>query len=138
MNRASADRWATRARPLRLAGAFAPLLAALVLVTQPGPAHAAKLSDQNRDGVVDLADLILFSQDELGQDWQTIDWCLWLESPYKKDKHLRDLVDFIDTYFACGEADPLRRDWSGGPTRNASTSPMPRSARSSSTTPRSR
>jgi hypothetical protein len=81
----------------------------LCLVAIPGLARGAKLSDQNHDGEVDLADLILFSQNELGQDWQTVDWCLWLEGPHRNEKHLDELMDFIRSYFQCDQPpeDPL-------------------------------
>jgi DNA-binding beta-propeller fold protein YncE len=101
---------------LRQAVAPALLWALLCLVALPGLARGAKLSDQNRDGVVDLDDLILYSQNELGQDWQTVDWCEWLTAPKKREKHLRQLLDFIDEYFNCSGEDPLA-------IRNANTYP---------------
>jgi DNA-binding beta-propeller fold protein YncE len=107
MSRGGADRRPTRGGAFHPIFAATLLLAALCLVANPGPAAAAKLSDQNRDGVVDLADLILFSQDELGQDWQTVDWCAWLEAPHKHEKHLRALMDFTRDYFHCDADDPL-------------------------------
>lgn len=107
MNRARAAGRPLRAASLRATSASVLLLACLAGSTLPGLAHAAKLSDQNRDGVVDLADLALYSENELGLEWQTVDWCAWLESPHKQEKHLRALIDFIDAYFACGDDDPL-------------------------------
>jgi WD40 repeat protein len=109
MSRGSANRRRTRIRRLRPAVAPALLFAWLCLVAIPGLARGARLSDQNHDGEVDLADLILFSQKELGQDWQTVDWCLWLEGPHKKEKHLDELMDFIRSYFQCDQPpeDPL-------------------------------
>jgi YVTN family beta-propeller protein len=109
MSRGSANRRRTRIRHFRPAVAPALLFAWLCLVAIPGLARGARLSDQNRDGEVDLQDLILFSQNELGQDWQTVDWCLWLEGPHKKEKHLDELMDFIRSYFQCDQPpqDPL-------------------------------
>lgn len=107
MSRDRARRRRIRSGSRRALRACALLLAWLAAVVAPGPARAAKLSDQNRDGVVDLADLMLFSQNELGLDWQTVDWCAWLASPHRKEKHLLALIDFIDATFACGEEDPL-------------------------------
>ena len=103
---------------MRPAALFGALGAALFWVAVPGPASGANLSDQNRDGVVDLADLVLFSQNELGQDWQTVDWCQWLESPHKREKHLQELLEFIDDYFRCDEGDPFAiRNANRHPTR---------------------
>jgi hypothetical protein len=83
--------------------ATAVLLATLCLGVSLRPAWAAHKSDQNRDGVVDLQDVILFAEKELGQDWQTVDWCQWIESgdPHIDKKHLADLLAFIAEYFAC-------------------------------------
>jgi DNA-binding beta-propeller fold protein YncE len=65
--------------------------------------HDGHRSDQNRDGVVDLQDVIVFADDHLGQDWQTVDWCQWLESddPHIDETSLRDLLAFIAEHFAC-------------------------------------
>jgi DNA-binding beta-propeller fold protein YncE len=53
--------------------------------------------------VVDLQDVIVFAEKELGQDWQTVDWCAWLESgdPHINKKHMEALLAFIAEYFAC-------------------------------------
>jgi sugar lactone lactonase YvrE len=120
MSRGGAKQRPTRIRRLGPAVATALSLALLCLVALPGLARGAKLSDQNRDGVVDLDDLILFSQNELGQDWQTVDWCQWLAAPHKHEKHLRELLDFIDEYFNCDGEDPLAiRNANKYPTRLA-------------------
>jgi YD repeat-containing protein len=120
MRPASADRRRTRIGSFRPVVLLAALAVAFILVEFPGLASGATLSDQNRDGVVDLADLVLFSQNELGQDWQTVDWCLWLESPRKHEKHLHDLLEFINEYFRCDQEDPLAiRNPNGHPTRLA-------------------
>jgi len=86
---------------------FGALGFALLTFTTAALARAAALSDQNADGVVDLADLVLFSQSELGQDWQTVDWCQWLQGPHKHEKHLQALLDFINDRFRCDQGDPL-------------------------------
>jgi DNA-binding beta-propeller fold protein YncE len=86
---------------------FGAATAALFLLVFPRLGSGAVLSDQNRDGVIDLADLVLFSQAELGQDWQTVDWCEWLASPHKHEKHLQGLLEFIDAHFRCGQEDPF-------------------------------
>jgi YD repeat-containing protein len=120
MRPGSADRRPMRSRSFRPVVLLAAVAVAFLLVEFPGLASGATLSDQNRDGVVDLADVILFSQSELGQDWQTVDWCLWLEAPHKREKHLQALLDFIDEYFRCGQEDPLAiRNQNGHPTRLA-------------------
>ena len=120
MRRAGSKQRPARIRRLRQAVAPALSLALLCLVAIPGLARGAKLSDQNRDGVVDLADLILFSQNELGQDWETVDWCQWLEAPHKHEKHLRELLDFINAHFNCDGDDPLSiRNVNKYPTRLA-------------------
>jgi DNA-binding beta-propeller fold protein YncE len=116
MSRGGAKQPQTRTRRLRPAVAAAVSFTLLCPIVLPDLARGAKLSDQNRDGVVDIEDLILFSQDELGQDWQTVDWCQWLAAPHKKEKHLRELFDFIDEYFNCDGEDPLA-------IRNANTYP---------------
>jgi sugar lactone lactonase YvrE len=96
------------------------VIVALCLVALPGLARGARLSDQNRDGVVDLADVVLFSQTELGQDWQTVDWCQWLQSPHKHEKHLQQLLEFIDEHFHCDQGDPFAiRNANRHPTRVA-------------------
>ena len=96
-----------RAPLFRQAVLFGAFSVALFWVGLPGLASGAKVSDQNRDGVVDLADLVLFSQSELGQDWQTVDWCLWLQSPHKHGKHLQELLEFINEHFHCDQGDPF-------------------------------
>jgi DNA-binding beta-propeller fold protein YncE len=82
------------------------LLIALCLVIPVGPAHASHLSDVNKDGVVSLQDLILFSDSQLGQDWRTVDWCAWLRQPHKHEAHVTDLKRFVQGYFGC-VLDPL-------------------------------
>jgi DNA-binding beta-propeller fold protein YncE len=102
------------------ASLFGAVAALLCLVALSGLARGARLSDQNRDGVVDLADLVLFSQSELGQDWQTVDWCQWLQIPRKREKHLQQLLEFINERFHCDHGDPFAiRNANRHPTRLA-------------------
>jgi hypothetical protein len=78
------------------------LLTALLCLGVPGsPAHADHLSDLNKDGVVSLQDVILFSANQLGQDWRTVDWCAWLRQPHKHEAHVADLKRFVQGYFGC-------------------------------------
>jgi len=120
MRSASADRSPRRVWLLRRAIHFGAVAAALSWVVAAGLASAARLSDQNNDGVVDLADLVLFSQAELGQDWQTVDWCQWLQIPRQQERHLQRLLDFINGYFRCDQGDPLAiRNANRYPTRLA-------------------
>jgi WD40 repeat protein len=87
--------------------AFGVLCALASAFLLPGSARSAHGSDQNHDDVVNLADLILYSQNQLGQDWQTVDWCGWLEQPHKREKKIRELLDFVDEYFSCSGGGPL-------------------------------
>jgi DNA-binding beta-propeller fold protein YncE len=120
MRPASADRPPRRIRLFRPAILFGALSVALFGLALPGLASGASLSDQNLDGVVDLADVVLFSQVEVGQDWQTVDWCQWLQSPHKHEKHLQQLLEFIDEHFRCDQGDPLAiRNANRHPTRLA-------------------
>jgi len=102
-----ASRAAWRVRWPVSARLFGAVGIALLTLAAAGIAPAATLSDQNRDGVVDLADLVLFSQSELGQDWQTVDWCEWLKGPHRHEKHLQALLDFVNDHFRCDQGDPL-------------------------------
>jgi len=118
MRRASVNRPLRRARVLRPAILLGAVSAALFLFASTGPASGARLSDQNRDGVIDLADVVLFSQTELGQDWSTVDWCQWDQGPYRREKHLHQLLQFIDEHFRCDQGDPLAiRNANKHPTR---------------------
>ena len=92
-----------RVRRLARSLAEAALLASLCLGCPSPAVHPSHRSDQNRDGVVDLQDVVLFADDHLGKDWQTVVWCQWLESD---DEHLERvrlerLLTFIAEYFAC-------------------------------------
>jgi DNA-binding beta-propeller fold protein YncE len=83
-------------------------------------ARASYKSDQNRDGLVNLQDLILFSENVLRQDWRTVDWCAWIEQPHKQQEQFADLILFIRDYFDCdfdllavsnSNASPTRVAW---------------------------
>jgi len=120
MRSTRANRPPRRVRLLRSVVLFGVVSVVLFPVVFSGLAGAATLSDQNRDGVVDLADVVLFSQAELGQDWQTVDWCQWLQSPHKHEKHLQQLLDFINEHFRCDQGDPFAiRNANKSPTRLA-------------------
>jgi DNA-binding beta-propeller fold protein YncE len=82
------------------------VLGVLFLGPLSGFAQSGQSSDQNGDGVVNLEDLILFSDRKLKEDWQTIDWCLWLLDSGKYQKHYGELLAFIRDYFGCA-VDPL-------------------------------
>jgi hypothetical protein len=104
---------------VRLALAGSILLA---LGLPPRAAQADHLSDLNKDGVVDLEDLILFSQKVLGEDWSTVDWCGWAQDPGKHKKHAKSLIEFVRGYFQCDPPpeDPLAiRNSNDSPTRVA-------------------
>lgn len=73
-------------------------------------------SDLNLDGVVDAADLGLFSTEYLKEDVGTVDWCaFWLathdeERLYKRQpdfylKHFNDLMGFMYNEYACDGSD---------------------------------
>ncbi|MBW2541017.1 MAG: hypothetical protein JRF15_02920 [Deltaproteobacteria bacterium] len=118
MRRVSANRPLRRVRFSRRATLLGATCAALFALAVPELAGAAALSDQNRDGVIDVADIVLFSQSELGQDWQTVDWCEWLQTPRRRERHLQQLLDFIDEYFRCDQGNPFAiRDANVHPTR---------------------
>jgi DNA-binding beta-propeller fold protein YncE len=118
MTRVSANRSLRQFPLLREAILFGAVSTALFLFANPEIASGARLSDQNRDGVIDIADVVLFSQTELGQDWQTVNWCRWDQSPYRREKHLYQLLRFIDEYFRCDQGNPLAlRNANKHPTR---------------------
>jgi DNA-binding beta-propeller fold protein YncE len=60
----------------------------------------------SHDDTVDLDDLAAYSQNELGRDWQTVDWCDWLANPPSDPDGLRELRLFVASYFSC-DSDPL-------------------------------
>jgi len=76
------------------------------LDTHPRLAQAGKdKSDINGDQVVDLVDLELFSQ-QLGLNWEDVDWCQWIEDNPKQESRYSQLFDFIKEYFDCGTTIP--------------------------------
>jgi hypothetical protein len=81
------------------------------LDSYPRPARAAQdKSDINKDGVVDLEDLQLFSQKQK-LDWATVDWCLYIEGHADLEgKHYAQLFDFIREYFYCDTTVPILSD----------------------------
>ena len=79
--------------------------------------EVADKSDLNGDGVVDIADLALFSADYLGMDWETVDWCLFYEATLAGEDfegqktdyylaHFQDLLSFINLYYGCDAPPP--------------------------------
>ena len=74
-------------------------------------------SDLNGDGVVDLADLALFSTNYLERSWETVDWCVFHgatlagadfegSSTRYYQQHFSALLHFINAEFACGGVEP--------------------------------
>jgi hypothetical protein len=74
-------------------------------------------SDLNGDGVIDLADLSLFSTNYLERSWETVDWCAFhgatmagadFEGNSTKYylQHFTALLDFINVQFDCGGVEP--------------------------------
>jgi hypothetical protein len=83
------------------------------LDNNPRPAYAEREnfshSDLNKDGVVDLADLIKFSDKFLGLDWQTVDWCQWIQDANNIEKYgdkYRELFIFIHNDYQCDQPPP--------------------------------
>jgi hypothetical protein len=78
-------------------------------------------SDLNNDSFVDLADLIIFSQNYLERNWETVDWCLFHESTLAGEdfegnstkyylRHFGRLLEFINDYFYCDGPPPPASD----------------------------
>jgi hypothetical protein len=67
-------------------------------------------SDQDKDGDVDLYDLMLFSENNLKQNWQDIDWCQYIVDHPEQTKHYSLLFDFIRGYFYCDATVPILSD----------------------------
>ena len=91
---------------------------------------AVDKSDLNADGIVDLADLVIFSTNYQQTYWESVDWCLFYEntiagSTYTSHKgrptknkgrkssptryylrHFRLLLAFINDYFTCTGGEP--------------------------------
>jgi hypothetical protein len=77
------------------------------LDSHPRLAQAAKKdkSDINKDGVVDLDDLISFSEAH-GLDWTNVDWCQYIDDNPNKKAHYAQLFDFINSYYGCDITPP--------------------------------
>ena len=74
-------------------------------------------SDLNGDGIIDHADLVLFSNKYLQKYWENVDWCLFYEATIAGDDfegertgyylaHFGDLLSFINQYYACDAPEP--------------------------------
>ena len=74
-------------------------------------------SDLNSDGVVDEADLAIFSTNYLGKNWEAVDWCLFYEITLAGDDfegnqtgyylvHFPALLQFINYYYDCNAPEP--------------------------------
>lgn len=74
-------------------------------------------SDLNGDGLVDLADLVIFSTNYLELHWETVDWCVFHGSVLAGAKfegrstkyflrHFERLLVFINDHFDCGGTEP--------------------------------
>jgi len=79
--------------------------------------QGAEKSDLNGDGKVDLADLVIFSENYLGRYWETVDWCLFYGSTLAGVdfegtstkyflQHFTQLLSFINNHFGCGGGEP--------------------------------
>ncbi len=53
-------------------------------------------SDMNADGVVDLKDVKIFSDEYLEKDWDEVDWCAWLKYPWYYDDDMDEDEDEED------------------------------------------
>ena len=100
-------------------GYYTELLDYMAAVEGCATVQAAKTdkSDLNSDGVVDLADLALFSTNYLNRNWETVDWCVFHgavlagadfegEPTDYYAKHFKALLAFINEYFNCGGEPP--------------------------------
>lgn len=79
--------------------------------------QSADKSDLNKDLIVDLSDLSIFSTNYLDIYWEAVDWCLFHESTLSISefdgrstkyflKHFGLLLSFINDYFNCGGSAP--------------------------------
>ena len=96
------------------------LLAASALFAPVANAAPKDLSDLNSDGIIDLADLTLFSANYLERNWETVDWCLFYDNtmagePFDGNstdyylKRFKLLLTFIRDFEDCdggGDPDP--------------------------------
>jgi sugar lactone lactonase YvrE len=83
-----------------------PLLQCPAQVALQSSKTDSRLSDINRDGVVDMEDLKQFSQLILRQDWQTVDWRGWVDENQEWEGHFRELFSFIRRTFQISVAPP--------------------------------
>ena len=74
-------------------------------------------SDLNNDGVVNEADLEIFSTNYLGKNWEAVDWCLFYEITLAGDDfegnqtgyylvNFPALLQFINYYYDCNAPEP--------------------------------
>ena len=89
------------------------LLAVAMLWASAANAAPKDLSDLNSDGLIDLADLTIFSTNYLERNWETVDWCLFYDSTITGEdfngkstdyylKRFKLLLTFIRDFAACG------------------------------------
>jgi hypothetical protein len=58
-------------------------------------------SDLNKDGIIDLRDLAIFSERWLKRDWREVDWRNWLEGENKTKRHMGEgLFNYMITLYA--------------------------------------
>ncbi len=80
-------------------------------------AETTNKSDLNNDGIVDIEDLIIFSTNYLETYWESVDWCLFLDSTLTGAefegrstkqflRHFGSLLSFIHGYFYCAGGEP--------------------------------
>lgn len=69
-----------------------------------GQAYGAEKGDYNRDGVIDLDDLQIFSIRRLGLDWEDVDWCQWIHDEPDSSKQMGGLYDFVLAHFGCDQS----------------------------------
>ena len=80
-------------------------------------APTADKSDLNNDGIVDQADLLIFSTNYLQTNWELVDWCVFhgstlagAEFEGRSTKyflqHFTQLLSFINDHYNCGGVEP--------------------------------
>ena len=90
------------------AGTFESLFGPDQLTDKTYAAKSKSNSDLDGDGDVDIDDLALFSTKWLKADWQTVDWCQWLQTDSRvKSRMGQELINFIIDYFKCNGPNPL-------------------------------
>ena len=89
------------------------LLPLLAHAGKPDPGTSTDHSDLNKDGIVDLVDLEIFSKRQLETSVENVDWCAFYEAVSRGErfqgektgfiqKHYKLLLGFIYDYFKCG------------------------------------